>query len=193
MTEGNEMRAAAPSAPAGWYPDPDQVQTQRFWDGTNWTDQRAPLTEGSTRSDDDYINVEVTPAIVGVIAGIIVTIVAVFLPFVDTKGVPVGSNTLIQNTEGVVLLILAVTALLTLYRRLTGARWWWATAAIGLVMIAVVIYTATNLPELSVGSNPFLEQETIKLSAGVGIYLAGLGAFLVTLGGFGLPRSRRRD
>jgi hypothetical protein len=187
------MPEAGPTAPAGWYPDPDQVQTQRFWDGSAWTDQRAPLTdEPKAGSDDDYINVEVTPAIIGVLAGIIVTVVAVFLPFVDTKGVPVGSNTLIQNTEGVVLLVLAVTALLTLYRRLTGARWWWATAAVGLVMLAVVVYTASNLPELVIGSsNPFLS-ESVKVGAGVGVYLAGLGAFLVALGGVGLPRSRRR-
>jgi hypothetical protein len=92
----------------------------------------------------------------------------------------------------VVLLVLAVTALLTLYRRLTGARWWWATAAVGLVMLAVVVYTASNLPELVIGSsNPFLS-ESVKVGAGVGVYLAGLGAFLVALGGVGLPRSRRR-
>mgnify|MGYP000613188611 FL=1 len=28
---------------AGWDPDPEQPQTQRYWDGDAWTDQRAPL------------------------------------------------------------------------------------------------------------------------------------------------------
>lgn len=189
MAEGDETPWAAPNAPAGWYPDPDHVQTQRFWDGTSWTDQRAPLIEGTkTRTDDDYyINVEVTPAIVGVIAGIIVTVVA----FVDTKAVPVGSNTMIQNTEGVVLLILAVTASLALYGRLTGARWWWATAALGLVMLAVVVYTSLNLPELTLETSSGLGFEFEKLSAGVGVYLAGIGSVLVALGGFALTRGRR--
>jgi hypothetical protein len=27
----------------GWYPDPTQAATQRYWDGTAWTEQRAPL------------------------------------------------------------------------------------------------------------------------------------------------------
>ncbi|WP_082480986.1 DUF2510 domain-containing protein [Rathayibacter sp. Leaf299] len=33
------MTNAAP----GWYPDPTQPATQRYWDGTAWTEQRAPL------------------------------------------------------------------------------------------------------------------------------------------------------
>ena len=30
------------TTPAGWYPDPEQAETLRYWTGTNWTDQRAP-------------------------------------------------------------------------------------------------------------------------------------------------------
>lgn len=36
--------SAAPSAdavPAGWYPDPHSVSTQRYWDGVAWTDHTA--------------------------------------------------------------------------------------------------------------------------------------------------------
>lgn len=32
-----------PSSP-GWYPDPSGAPTQRYFDGTKWTDQLAPLT-----------------------------------------------------------------------------------------------------------------------------------------------------
>lgn len=32
-----------PGPPAGWYPDPDMVGTQRYWDGRKWTDHAAPL------------------------------------------------------------------------------------------------------------------------------------------------------
>ena len=31
--------------PAGWYPDPEQPGTQRYWDGAQWTDQRAPAAQ----------------------------------------------------------------------------------------------------------------------------------------------------
>lgn len=34
--------ADAPSPKAGWYPDPDLVDTVRYWDGTTWTEHRAP-------------------------------------------------------------------------------------------------------------------------------------------------------
>ncbi len=33
----------APTAGPGWYPDPSQVDTQRYWDGSASTEQRAPM------------------------------------------------------------------------------------------------------------------------------------------------------
>lgn len=41
MTSDETPPASLP--PAGWYPDPDQPQTQRYWTGSEWTDQRAPM------------------------------------------------------------------------------------------------------------------------------------------------------
>ncbi|MFZ2239824.1 MAG: DUF2510 domain-containing protein [Gordonia amarae] len=29
--------------PAGWYPDPQNVQLQRYWDGGQWTEHTAPI------------------------------------------------------------------------------------------------------------------------------------------------------
>lgn len=37
----------ADSPAAGWYPDPEQPGQQRYWDGQQWTEHRAPL-EGGT-------------------------------------------------------------------------------------------------------------------------------------------------
>ncbi len=31
---------------AGWYPDPEQPGQQRYWDGQQWTEHRAPLGGG---------------------------------------------------------------------------------------------------------------------------------------------------
>jgi Protein of unknown function (DUF2510)/Excalibur calcium-binding domain len=31
------------NVPAGWYPDPERAGQQRYWDGSAWTDHRAPL------------------------------------------------------------------------------------------------------------------------------------------------------
>jgi uncharacterized protein YxjI len=34
------------NTPAGWYPDPNgKPQTQRYWDGSQWTDQQAPAAQ----------------------------------------------------------------------------------------------------------------------------------------------------
>ena len=33
----------APLPPPGWYPDPGGANTQRYFDGTKWTDQLAPF------------------------------------------------------------------------------------------------------------------------------------------------------
>jgi hypothetical protein len=33
-----------PRPPAGWYPDPEGLQRQRWWDGEKWTADVAPLT-----------------------------------------------------------------------------------------------------------------------------------------------------
>ena len=30
------------NAAANWYPDPDDSSQYRYWDGTQWTDHRAP-------------------------------------------------------------------------------------------------------------------------------------------------------
>jgi hypothetical protein len=38
-----DEQASSASAPgAGWYPDPNDSTTQRYWDGTQWTESRAP-------------------------------------------------------------------------------------------------------------------------------------------------------
>ncbi|WP_323644216.1 DUF2510 domain-containing protein, partial [Escherichia coli] len=36
----------AASIPAGWYADPGNVASQRWWDGTQWTDHVAPGPTG---------------------------------------------------------------------------------------------------------------------------------------------------
>lgn len=58
----------------GWYPDPEQAATQRYWDGSGWTEQRAPLSAGATSADTEAI----AGVIVG-IAGILILLVVLFL------------------------------------------------------------------------------------------------------------------
>lgn len=37
------MTGSATTRPPGWYPDPNDGNTQRYFDGARWTDQLAPL------------------------------------------------------------------------------------------------------------------------------------------------------
>lgn len=39
---GSTVASPDGSVPAGWYPDPEGKPSQRYWDGTNWTDQSRP-------------------------------------------------------------------------------------------------------------------------------------------------------
>jgi hypothetical protein len=34
---------STPPTPAGWYPDPDDSGSHRYWDGSAWTEHRAPI------------------------------------------------------------------------------------------------------------------------------------------------------
>ncbi|TQK73350.1 DUF2510 domain-containing protein [Nocardioides sp. SLBN-35] len=38
-----DEQKAEPGTPAGWYPDPKIAGTLRFWDGSRWTDNVAPM------------------------------------------------------------------------------------------------------------------------------------------------------
>jgi TM2 domain-containing membrane protein YozV len=38
------VTAPPPLPPPGWYPDPNGAPAQRYFDGTKWTDQLAPLS-----------------------------------------------------------------------------------------------------------------------------------------------------
>jgi hypothetical protein len=36
-----------PPTPAGWFPDPEQAGTLRYWDGATWTEHRSPAPEAA--------------------------------------------------------------------------------------------------------------------------------------------------
>ena len=41
-----------PQPPPGWYPDPEAHAFQRYWDGTRWTEHRAPASPSEASPDD---------------------------------------------------------------------------------------------------------------------------------------------
>ena len=43
----SDSRLTLHDAPAGWYPDPDDPSSLRYWDGLSWSQHRAALTTAS--------------------------------------------------------------------------------------------------------------------------------------------------
>jgi hypothetical protein len=42
-----------PPTPAGWFPDPEQAGTLRYWDGATWTEHRSPAPEAAAPAAPD--------------------------------------------------------------------------------------------------------------------------------------------
>jgi hypothetical protein len=62
--------------PAGWYPHPSMAGTQRYWDGSKWTDHTAPVAVATGPSEAlivlGYITAVLMPP-VGFVIGVLVT------------------------------------------------------------------------------------------------------------------------
>ncbi len=50
------------TAPAGWYPDPESPEQQRYWDGTAWTQDMAPTLASSPTAESGAPSGESPPA-----------------------------------------------------------------------------------------------------------------------------------
>lgn len=60
--------------PAGWYPDSQMANTQRYWDGARWTEQVAPAvpTDAAERT------AEATSGLLNVVLIVVALGIAVF-------------------------------------------------------------------------------------------------------------------
>lgn len=65
---------------AGWYPDPEQIESQRYWDGHKWTDRRAPLPVPTSTSSSQVVSSGVTSGILRAL-GVVVLIVILIEAF----------------------------------------------------------------------------------------------------------------
>lgn len=102
-TEPRQSPMPQSKAPAGWYPDPGEPTRKRYWDGEQWTTRYE--AEGQT-SDEQEAN-PVALALAGL--GAALAVIGVFLPRADSKTfITVANNTLIQSTDGWIIIALAV-------------------------------------------------------------------------------------
>jgi uncharacterized membrane protein YdbT with pleckstrin-like domain len=81
----------------GWYPDPNDPQTNRYWDGGKWTESRAPITTPTTTEKRDTFE-----AVDGIGYAL-----AVFLPLI---GFIMGLVMLNKSKHGVWIVLTSVIA-----------------------------------------------------------------------------------
>jgi len=161
------------SKPAGWYPDPGQVKTQRYWTGSEWTEQRAPLEVESRNS------LQFGAILVMVGAG--AAIIGLFLPWMDASALsPIQENTLIQSAGG---------SWLALAGAIAAAGSAWATRAsttrnwTGVILGALITGYAVLF-----GTGERLElfneagRKVADGTPGVGLFVVGAGGLFVLIG-----------
>lgn len=147
---------------------------------------------GSAAPQED---VEVNPAglaIAGI--GALTMLVAVFLPRLESDTfLRIEDNTLIQGGDGWLFIALAVVATTSLYWTYQQRRRTWSLVVLGVIGIGLATYQGTGQRlELVSQESPLGEglglsddrQLSDKGSPAAGIYAAGVGALLVTCGGF---------
>ena len=179
---------APPATPPGWYPDPSQVDTQRYWDGSEWTDQRAPINGAATPANGSRtgtsidIAANLRLALVGL--GSLVVIVAAFLPRYEPPSAftKVVENSLIQNSDGAITIALAVAAIIAAWVTRNSKRRGWLIVALGLAIVAFAVYFGTG--------DRMLLQSTLSdfggtsmADPGIGIWATGVGGAIIALAG----------
>jgi hypothetical protein len=101
------------SPPAGWYPDPNVAQQNRYWNGSHWTDHTAPTVAAPSSQPTPETPVETpngggirrltTPQRVSAIAMIVLAIAA-FMPWASLFGI----SKIGVEGDGIITLILAI-------------------------------------------------------------------------------------
>lgn len=191
-----QSKVQADSAPGavgvepGWYPDPSGGKTQRYWDGSTWTEQKRRI-EGDEITDRSR-NV-VSPFAVGVVVlGAALAIMACFLPAAE---VPIGfseikSNSLVQGQSNVYwILILSVAVAATALRAYDSHRRNWVPVVLGLlVLVGAIVIGASHSEALTVyhlnaHGEAITTLPAVHADPGIGIYILGLGDALMVGGG----------
>lgn len=183
----NDQAPPPPDVPAGWYQDPDQPHTQRYWDGEQWTEQRAPQPVQSPSGaygwldEDGKLTFKGNFALGLIVAGIgaAIAIVGVFLPLADTESsLHIAKNSLIQHWEGGVAIGLALLGFLVALR--PSLRWITFFAGAGLIGLAIL--AGTDLPIEY--RNRFSEAVAGEASAGAGVWTVGVGGVVMAISAY---------
>jgi hypothetical protein len=116
-----------------------------------------------------------------VICGSIAMLVGVFLPWVKLLSV-FGDRSFIgvETVEGIVLSVIGALLLIGALSKkgVKGEIYSWPIGVFGLIALVIVLLKGWSI------SGALLSGDLFTMSIGAGVYLTGLGAFLVIIGGF---------
>jgi hypothetical protein len=147
--------------------------------------------EAADTADEE--TVDVTPLSLGIaLVGAGLMLIAVFLPqFESNTYAQIEKNTLIQNGDGWWFIILAVLSAGAAYRAFHQQRRTFAPIVLGVIGIGIAVYygTAHSERRLCSVASGFTSNCTLA-TPGIGIYAAGIGAFLVVVGGWQMFRAQ---
>lgn len=185
-----EVRDQVPSN-AGWYPDPEQVHTVRYWDGDAWTEQRAPATADikQPKSGGGSLPGRMMALLTLAIVGAVIAVVGAFLPVANTAiGINIADNTLIQDPLGIAVIVFAIAAALmasfVVFSEGASSSLLIGVGFIGLGIALIAVVVGSNLPiePINKASERLLEES--PASAGSGIWAVGVGGGLILLSSF---------
>ena len=153
------------STPApGWYPDPSAPGTQRYWDGTAWTDSTAPLPGYS--APREATELPVTPVAPAPIA-------AAYAPAHGYAAAPAAPQVGFGD---------AIKLGFRKYSRFDGRAtraeyWWWYlfTSLVGFVGYLVLLVVLVAVAPTTTTTATTGTTSTTTTSAGAGIALAVIG------------------
>jgi hypothetical protein len=180
--------APSPHVPAGWYPDPTQPGTQRYWDGSQWTEHRAPLSPSPAAASTGTSSWSLTPSprLIIALLGVLAAVIAIFLPHTESSEVlTIANNTLLANGDGILVVILALAAGAMAVRHSGKPDVSWPLVVIGALTIGLALFDGTG-QRLEVVNGL---GETVESKAGSAIWALGIGGALITLAGFLQPRA----
>jgi hypothetical protein len=181
----------SPSVPAGWYPDPTQPGTQRYWDGSQWTEHRAPLSPAPASAPPAATgtsswSLTPSPRLIIALLGVLAAVIAIFLPHTESSEVlTIANNTLLANGDGILVVILALAAGAMAVRHSGKPDVSWPLVVIGALTIGLALFDGTG-QRLEVVNGL---GETVESKAGSAIWALGIGGALITLAGFLQPQA----
>lgn len=164
-------------------------------------DDRLPGFEARLRDEAPAVDdaaeqetVDVTPLSLGIaLVGAGLMLLAVFLPQLESSTyAQIEKNTLIQNGDGWWFILLAVLSAGAAYRAFHQQRRTFAPVVFGVIGIGIAVYygTAHSQRRLCSAASGFTSNCTLATPS-IGVYAAGVGAFLVAVGGWQMFRAQQ--